>query len=205
MEKAEQLRAAGRQAPGDAEVQYELGNARYDRGQYEEAIVLFEHALEEAPRSDETKPFDRAWLVRAKYELAFCSFRLAEQGDAALYAKTENILQVIDLQAKGLTIREEIIDLWGHLLVKQGRYAEASLKFEELIESFPQSRLVENAWYMLGGLYFKMDCPEKGRKAFEQLVFNFPNPAYAIGNDSNADQDTDKGGDENVLLYDYNR
>jgi len=137
------------------------------RGQYEEAIVLFEHALEEAPQSDETKPFDSAWLVRAKYELAFCFFRLAEQGDAALYAKTENILQAIDLQAKGLTIREEIIDLWGHLLVKQGRYSEALLKFEELIKTFPTSRLVEDCWYMLGWVSFQLGRPEEGRGAFQ--------------------------------------
>lgn len=39
----------------------------------------------------------------------------------------------------------------------------------------------------------------------QQAGFSTPVLTYATYNDSNADQDTDKGGDENVHLYDYNR
>ena len=148
-------------------------------GEYREAITRFEEALEEGKKHvDKTNRIDEDFSTLVKYNIAACYLKLADQEDSSFYMEAEKILKAAYGIATVPKHKGVITYLWGYALFKQERYAEALPKFEELIQSFPQSLFVENTWYALGKIHFKMERKEEGRRAFQQLLENFPNSEY---------------------------
>lgn len=172
-EKAQELRAASRQAPGDAEVQYELGNALYDMGRYEEARAAYEAAVQLNP--------NHAWAL---CNLGLCLKRLGRRGEAikayraALALEPDdkttlwNLANALnganDVEGQLETLRQltqaHPDDLQPHVelaraLFRQRRYQEAAGEFKEVL------RLGSGAvgdYYNLGLCYY---CLEKWDEA----------------------------------------
>ena len=105
-------------------------------GKYREAIVKYEHAFKIRPRPTvDTQVIDVSYLALFKYRIAFCYARLAEvEGDASLYIRAEEVVKESYRAATRRSDRMGVLYLWGYILFKQARYAEARAKYEELLE-----------------------------------------------------------------------
>ena len=114
------------------ELHAEAESLLYD-GEYRSAVEKYEQAFKIRPRF--SKVIDVSYLPLFKYRIAFCYAKLAEtEGDGSLYIKAEAAItesyQIAILQSDQV----DILYLWGYILFKQGRYAEARAKYEELLE-----------------------------------------------------------------------
>ena len=107
--------------------------------------------------------------------IAFCYAKLAEaEGDAPLYIKAEAAIRESYQTAILPDHQARILYLWGYILLKQGRYEEASAKFKSI--SIPRSsqygdtaRLMWDSSYALGKAYLGLDDETAARQAFRQL------------------------------------
>ena len=142
-------------------------------GEYSAAVEKYEQAYKIRPRH--TKIIDVRFPALLKYDIAFCYAKLAEaEGDAPLYTKAETAI-VESYQTAILPDHQaQILYLWGYILFKQERYAEASAKFKSI--SIPRSsqygdsaRLMWNSLYALGKAYLGLDDETAARQAFRQL------------------------------------
>ncbi|RKU19269.1 hypothetical protein C6500_11255 [Candidatus Poribacteria bacterium] len=140
---------------------YKANDLRYS-GKYEAAIAEYEQALEKLPRSPaDTKVINVSFPTFLKYHIAFCYAKLAEaEGDVSLYVKAEAAARESYKTAILSRDQADVLYLWGYILFKRGRYAEARAKFEELINAAPQSefrgRFLEEAMYALGKTYLEL-------------------------------------------------
>jgi len=159
---------------------YEQAQAMYESANYEEAINKYNEALlESEKRFVSTDVIDKDFPTLAKYKIAVCYSNWAEQsGDVAYYDKAQEYIEEIFSVAKVRKHQEGITYLWGHVLFKKEQYEESEPKFVELIETFPDSLFVENAWYARGNLNFKLEKFEESRIAFKSVIDEFPHSEY---------------------------
>ena len=156
------------------------GEQLYGQSEYEDAISKYSEALEESTQwGVKTEVIDKDFPTLAKYKIAVCYSKLAEQTeDVSYYDKAlENIEEVaptatVPKHLEGLTY------LWGHVLYKQEKFELAEPKFQALINNYPNSLFVENAWYAIGQLNYKLENYEDSRGAFKHVVDEFPNSAF---------------------------
>ena len=158
---------------------YEEAKTLYEAKDYNGAIEKYNLALQEADkRFVKTEVIDKDFKTLARFQIALCYSKLAEEGDVADYDKALEIVEEIYPTATVRKHQEGIVYLWGHILFKQEKYEEAEPKFRELIEKFPNSISVENSWYAIGNLNYKLQKYEDARKAFKSILDNFPNSEY---------------------------
>ncbi|HIE28750.1 TPA: tetratricopeptide repeat protein [Candidatus Poribacteria bacterium] len=158
---------------------YEEAKTLYENKDYNGAIEKYNLALEEAQkRFVKTDVIDKDFNTLAKYQIAVCYSKLAEEGDIANYDKALEIIEEIYPTATVRKHQEGIVYLWGHILFKKEQYEEAEPKFRELIEKFPNSLFVENSWYAIGRLNFQLQKYEDSRKAYKAVLDNFPNSDF---------------------------
>lgn len=159
---------------------YNEGEQLYGQSEYEEAVSKYTEALEESTEwGVKTEVIDKDFPTLAKYKIAVCYSKLAEQTeDVSYYDRAlENIEEVaptatVPKHLEGLTY------LWGHVLYKQEKYELAEPKFQALINNYPNSLFVENAWYAIGQLNYKLENYEDSRGAFKHVVDEFPNSVF---------------------------
>jgi tol-pal system protein YbgF len=60
-------------------------------------------------------------------------------------------------------------------LLKDGKYAEATGAFKQFIATFPDSGLLDNAWYWLGESHYVQRQYGEALKSFRTVVDRFPN------------------------------
>ena len=110
-------------------------------GEYRSAVEKYEQAFKIRPRS--TKIIDVSYRPLFKYRIAFCYAQLAEtEADVSLYTKAEAAVRESYQTATLQTNQADILYLWGYILFKQGRYAEARAKYEALLELLLQRGFV---------------------------------------------------------------
>ena len=156
------------------------GEQLYGQSDYEQAISKYGEALEESTEwGVKTEVIDKDFPTLAKYKIAVCYSKLAEQTEDVSYydSALENIEEVhptatVAKHLEGLTY------LWGHVLYKQEKYELAEPKFHALINNHPNSLFVENAWYAIGQLNYKLEGYEDSRAAFKHVVDEFPNSTF---------------------------
>jgi tetratricopeptide (TPR) repeat protein len=158
---------------------YEEAKTLYEAKDYNGAIEKYNLALQEAEkRFVKTEVIDKDFKTLAKFQIAICYSKLAEDGDVANYDKALQIIEEIYPTATVRKHQEGIVYLWGHILFKQEKYEEAEPKFKELIEKFPNSTSVENSWYAIGRLNYELHKYEESRKAYKAVLDNFPNSDF---------------------------
>lgn len=59
-------------------------------------------------------------------------------------------------------------------LVREKKFSEANQAFSAFTESYPQDKLVANAYYWNGEVYLVQNKLEQAKEAFEQVVTQFP-------------------------------
>lgn len=154
---------------------YKANDLRYS-SKYEAAIAEYEQALEKLPRSpDDTRVINVSFPTFLKYHIAFCYAKLAEaNGDVSLYVKAEAAAGESYKTVILPRDQADVLYLWGYVLFKQGRYAEALSKFEELIDAAPQSgfrgRFLEEAMYALGKTSLELGDATAARRVFARLA-----------------------------------
>lgn len=156
------------------------GEQHYGQSEFEEAISKYSEALEESKEwGVKTEVIDKDFPTLAKYKIAVCYSKLAEQTEDVSYY--DSALGNIEEVAPTATVPkhlEGLTYLWGHVLYKQEKYELAEPKFHALINNYPNSLFVENAWYAIGQLNYKLENYEDSRGAFKHVVDDFPNSTF---------------------------
>ena len=160
---------------------YKAEDLRYS-DKYKAAIAEYEQALEKLPRFPaDTKVINVSFPTFLNYHIAFCYAKLAEtENDVSLYIKAEAAATESYETAILPSDQADALYLWGYILFKQGRYAEALSKFEELIDAPPQSGFtgdfLEDAMYALGKTYLELGNTTAARRVFPRLEAIIPEP-----------------------------
>ena len=166
-------------AMGSSENLQQLFNSAeelYIQADYEGAIATYTQALEESMKEGvDTEIIDKDFTTLVHYKIAVGYSRLADQtGDVSHYKTAIDHIEKVALTATVPKHKEALTYLWGHCLYRTAQYKLAELKFKQLIESFPDSLFVENAWYATGQSNYKMQDYEDARQAFRALLNGFP-------------------------------
>ncbi len=152
----------------------------YGQTDYEGAIAKYGEALEESTkRGVKTEVIDKDFPTLAHYKIAACYSHLAEQsGDLNHYQTAIEYIKKVAPTAKMPKHQEGLTYLWGHILYKTEEFTLAEPKFLQLIENFPNSLFVENAWYAIGQLNYQLQNYEDSRRAFKSVLDGFPNSNF---------------------------
>ena len=140
---------------------YKANELRYS-GKYGAAIAEYEQALKKLPQfPTDAEVINVSFPTYFNYHIAFCYAKLAEvEGDVSLYIKAEAAARESYETAMLISDQADVLYLWGYILFKQGRYAEARAKYEELIDTAPQNgfsdRYLEDLMYALGKTYLEL-------------------------------------------------
>ena len=154
-----------------AELHSEAEFLLYD-GEYRAAVEKYEQAFKIHPRF--SKVIDVSYLPLFKHRIAFCYAKLAEmEGDIFAYTKAEAAIREGYQTAILQSDQMNILYLWGYILFKQARYAEARAKYEKLLEIALQrgfrDRFFENALFNLEKTYLELGEEPIAPRAFRQL------------------------------------
>ncbi len=169
-----------RSSPTTAEQLFQDAETLYMQTDYEGAIHKYSKALEEAIKHRIwSNAISRDFRARVHYKIASSYSHLAEKSGnlnhyytAITYIKKAVPAILYPDEDEGLTY------LWGYILYKTEQFALAEAKFLQLIQNFPDSLLVENAWYAIGQMNYKLQNYEDSRRAFKCLLSDFPNSEY---------------------------
>ena len=155
---------------------YYAAQALYEQADYEGAIAKYNEALEESKkRGVKTEVIDKDFTTLANFQIAVSYSKFAESsGDVNHY---DTALEYVEKVAPTATIpkhQEGLTYLWGHILYKTEQFEVAEAKFHQLIDNFPNSLRVENAWYAIGQLNYKLKNYESFSYSFQQYSCGLP-------------------------------
>ena len=152
----------------------------YGQGDYEGALAKYTEALEASMKEGvNTAMIDKDFKTLVHYKIAVVYSRLAQKsGDVSHYKTAIDHIEKVILTAVVPKHKEALIYLWGHTLYKTKQFKQAELKFKQLIENFPDSLFVENAWYAIGQSNYKLRDYEDARQAFKSVLDGFPNSDF---------------------------
>ena len=154
---------------------YKAEDLRYS-GKYKAAIAKYEQAFKKFPHfPDGTKVINISFPTFLKYHIAFCYAKLAEaEGDVSLYIKAEAEAKSSYQAAIIRSDQADALYLWGYILYKQERYAEARAKFEKLLETLRQNEFgtefTVDALFGLGKALIGIGDTPAARRVFAQLL-----------------------------------
>ena len=133
---------------------YKDGEQLYSTENYEESIAKFEEALIESEKwGVKTAVIDKDFVTLAKYRIAVCYSKLAEDtGDVNYFDQAVAEIEEVWPNAKVRKHMEGLTYLWGHILYKQEKYELAEPKFNELIENYPTVFLLKTLGMLLVNL-----------------------------------------------------
>ena len=148
----------------------------YGQADYEAAIEKYTEALEESMKEDvNTEGIDKDFTTFVHYRIAASYARLADQsGNVDHYKTAIDHIEKVALTAVVPQHKEALTYLWGYILYRTEQFKKAELKFKQVIENFPDSIFLENAWYMIGQANYKLQDYEDSRQAFTAILDSFP-------------------------------
>lgn len=120
-----------------SEVKYYNGLSLFKENKYEEAIVQLKDLISETEIEDKKKE-------EAQYLLARCLLNLQEYSKAI-----KNLESLKQLEVEDSILEKVSFDL-GLAYSRQGDKEKAILEFQEFIEKYPQSELINSAHFELG-------------------------------------------------------
>ncbi len=153
----------------------------YVQADYEGAIVKYTEALEESMKEG-VNPLviDKDFTTRVNYRIALSYSRLAQKSGNIDYYKTsiEYIEKVVLTAAIVPQYQVALIYLWAYNLYRMEQFKKAELKFKQVVENFPNSIFLENAWYMIGQANYKLGDYDDSRQAFKTVLDAFPDSDF---------------------------
>ena len=155
---------------------FEEAEVLYEREDYEAAITKYSEALRESKKiGAKTERIDTDFTTLANLKIAWCYYALAEKTSDVRHNKDALIyIREVASDTQIPRYQEELTYLWADNLYKIGDLNQATSKFTELIEKFPQSRWVPNALYAMAEIAYQQENCEKSLNTFQKLVTEFP-------------------------------
>jgi len=102
----------------------------------------------------------------------------------AFQKKNGEAIKVLDsilINHKGEKIEDEALLSQAKLYEKEQDFENAEKNYQEIIDSFNDDILSDNAHYFLAELYEnKLQKPEKAKSLYEQIIFNFADSIYFL-------------------------
>ncbi len=144
-------------AQNQQEELYSTALRAFDDGFYDVAINYLEQFLENFPQNPK--------ISRAKFLLAQCYFFKNHFSDAL---NTLNSLI-------GTYDDKELLLFWlGEVYLKIPNYEQAQKQYRKLIDTYPNSAYLPQAYYSLGWSFFDQKQYSQAKNIFEKLVTQFP-------------------------------
>ncbi len=129
----------------------------FDDGFYDVAIRYLEQLMQDFPSHPK--------LSQAKFLLGQCYFFKNKFPEAL------NAFNSLD----DTFDNKELLIFWlGEVYLKMNNYPQAQARYQELIDNYPQSAYLPQAYYSLGWSYFDQKKYAQARDLFDQLVKDFP-------------------------------
>jgi len=126
-----------------SEVKYYNGLSLFKENKYEEAIVQLKDLISEAEIEDKRKE-------EAQYLLARCWLNLQEYSKAI-----ESLESLKQFEVEDSMLEKVVFDL-GLAYSRQGNKEKAILEFQEFVEKYPQSKLINSAHFELGKDFYDL-------------------------------------------------
>ena len=119
---------------------FEAAETLYEQNDYKGAIEKYSEALKESKKlRAKTETIDKDFTTLVNLKIAMSYVQLAE------YEKALEYIEKAAQTVKFLEYEEQLTYQWGYILYKIDQLEQASEKLAQLIEKFPNSRLVEKA------------------------------------------------------------
>jgi len=163
-----------------------VGDCHFLAKEYVEAIASYEEFKKTHPGYEEI-PYVQFQIAMSYYNQMLTldrdqtSTKKALSGFENLVANypeglfTEKAKEKIGVCKKRLADHEFYI---GNFYYKGGRFQAAALRFEELLQKFPNDRDEDKTLYFLGKSYFELERWEKAETAFKKIVSEYPKSIY---------------------------
>ena len=156
-----------------SEVKYYDSLILFKENKYEEAIVQLKDLISETEIEDKRKE-------EAQYLLARCWLNLQEYSIAI-----ENLKSLKQLEVESSLLEKVIFDL-GLTYSRQGDKEKAILEFQEFIEKYPQSELINSAHFELGkDLYdlkkYKLALAELEKTSTDEALYLIGKASKELG------------------------
>ena len=151
----------------------------YSESKYLSAIAKYDVAFSKASNAD--RELLDEFNVLVNYKKALCYLEMAERegpDGVANYDKALDTIEMISPKAKVPGHQEGITYLWGYVLYKREKYAEAEPKLRELIKNFPNSQFKKDVLYALGNVHYNLKNYPEARAKLQSLLDQFPNSGY---------------------------
>ncbi|MDD5730330.1 MAG: tetratricopeptide repeat protein [Candidatus Omnitrophica bacterium] len=140
-----------------SQANYLLGTSLYNLGKYQEAIEVFKNILRNFSQ-------DSDLCQKAEYEIADCFYQMGDEKEAMSRFKA---LRTKYPDSK-LTV--EIIWWLGEYYYRHNDLNLAGRYFNSVIQDFPKSSLVNDAYYILGSIYEQESKYEDSLNCFTKVI-----------------------------------
>ncbi len=171
--------ASGKYAPL---TQIRIGDTYFEEGSYEESAVEYEQFLNIHPH--------HKYAPYAQYQLAMSFFKKIKTIDVS-YSPAQRALQefekllvtyprnpYVDVVESRIQMCKKILaeyELYvGKFYFKKGSYSAAALRFNRILQNYPDSKEVPEALYYLGLSYNNTAERDKALTAFKTLIEKYP-------------------------------
>jgi len=121
----------------DVDILYRLGRRYYEKESYEQAKVRFERIILKDPQN-KSKRTDEAYFLKA-----LCSANLGEMNEAMA------LLERLKSSFPASKYAPEADLVYGEILMKSRRSAEAKKVFQQFLQKYPKHKLAEEVRQML--------------------------------------------------------
>lgn len=148
----------------------------YERREYKGAIAKYDEAFKESKKfGANTERIDIDFITLANLKIAQCYYELGEEtSDVRYYQNALTHVRRVVLDTEIIEYQEELTYLCAENLYKIDNLNQATSKFTELIQEFPQSQWIPNALYAMAEIAYQQDNCEKSLNTFQRLVTEFP-------------------------------
>lgn len=159
---------------------YNSAEALFRQRDYQSAIDKYNKAIKASKKigvKSERIATDFPALVN--YKIALCYDKLGEtKNDRRYYDKALKQIEETLEETNVYKHRENLYFLWSQILYKSKSYVQAELKFSYFINTFPNSRLLEEAIYHNGILNKELDRYSDAKDLFQRIVDEFPTSQF---------------------------
>ena len=169
------------------EARYKVARTSYFKGDFEWAQVQLDVLKKSTSQLMANDAMQLSLLIRDNSLEDSTQTALKKYARADLLAfqdkNTEAITALEDILTnnKGEKIEDEALLKQGELFEETGAFEKAETNYLKIIEFYKEDILADDAHYRLARLYeTKLDQPEKAKKEYEQLIFNYADSIYFV-------------------------
>jgi outer membrane protein assembly factor BamD len=185
--KFEQLKSSFPDSPPyTVWAELKVGDCHFFRKEYVEAIAAYEEFKKIHPTHEEI-PY-----VQYQIGMAYFNETLSRDRDQTFTKKalsnfeylvanyppslfTKKASEKIEICRKRLADHEFYV---GNYYYKDGNYKAASLRFQNLLQNFPNMHQEDKTLFLLGKSYVELEQEEKAREAFAKIITEYPKSSY---------------------------